>query len=79
MDGRIILTFGIRHGPKSGHGHLCGATGDLKMNEANVVALARFTMTKDQYFDFLKEKGVLPPPLPPDGPKDQRPSRSRKT
>jgi hypothetical protein len=49
------------------------------MNEANVVALARFTMTKDQYFDFLKEKGVLPPPLPPDGPKDQRPSRSRKT
>ena len=78
MDGRIILTFGIRHGPKSGHGHLCGATGDLKMSETNVVALARCTMTKDQYFEFLKGKGVLPLPLPPSEPKGQKPPGPRK-
>jgi hypothetical protein len=78
MAGRLVLTFGIRHGPNSGHGHLCGANGDLKMNEANVVALARCTMTKEQYFDLLREKGVLPSPAPPSGPKDQKPSRSRR-
>lgn len=61
VDGNIILTFGIRHGSKSGHGHLCGSNRDLRMNEGRVVALARCTMSKEQYFDVLREKGVLPP------------------
>jgi hypothetical protein len=25
VKGLLVLTFGIRHGPKSGHGHLCGS------------------------------------------------------
>jgi hypothetical protein len=60
VDGNIVLTFGIRHGAKSGHGHLCGSNRDLRMNEGRVVALARCTMSKDEYFDVLREKGVLP-------------------
>jgi len=59
VKGQLILTFGIRHGPKSGHGHLCGSNGDLKMNEARVIALARCHMTKDEYFQHLKNVGIF--------------------
>jgi hypothetical protein len=61
VKNQLILTFGIRHGAKSGHGHLCGTNGDLKLSESNVLALARCTMSKDQYFEVLKQRGILPP------------------
>jgi hypothetical protein len=30
------------------------------MNESRVVALARCTMSKEQYFDVLRQDGLLP-------------------
>jgi hypothetical protein len=59
VGGKLILTFGIRHGAKSGHGHLCGTNGDLKINEDRVAALARCTMSKDEYFKVLQDRGLL--------------------
>lgn len=60
INGKIILTFGIRHGPRSGHGHLCGANGDLKLSESNVVALARCTLSTEDYFAILRTRGIIP-------------------
>jgi hypothetical protein len=60
VNGILVLTFGIRHGAKSGHGHLCGSNGDLKLNEKRVAALARCTMSKDEYFEVLRDRGLLP-------------------
>jgi hypothetical protein len=60
LDGQLILQFGIRHGKKSKHGHLCGSNGDLKLNEIKVKALARCTLSKDEYFEILRSKGIIP-------------------
>jgi len=59
IGGKLILTFGIRHGKNSGHGHLCGSNGDLKLSETRAVALARCTMSKDEYLQHLKDRGIL--------------------
>jgi hypothetical protein len=58
-QGKLILTFGIRHGGKSGHGHLVGKLGDLKMSESKVYDLATCTMSKDEYLAELKTLGLL--------------------
>ena len=58
-EGKIILTFGIRHGSKSGHGHLVGEHGPLKLNAAKVSALAECTLSRDQYIEILKDKGII--------------------
>jgi hypothetical protein len=63
-DGVLILTFGIRHGSTSGHGHLVGAQGELKMSESKVYRLASCTMSKDEYFDELKALGIIPARAP---------------
>ena len=60
-NGRLILTFGIRHGSKSGHGHLVGATGDLKLNARGVKELAECNMEKDDYIEHLMGIGVIEP------------------
>ncbi len=57
---KLVLVFGIRHGKKGGHGHLEGENRDLKLNSARAVALARCTLSKEDYFEVLRERGVLP-------------------
>jgi len=57
--GRMIITFGIRHGSKGGHGHLVGRNRDLRINETGAMALASCTMTKNQYLEYLQAIGVL--------------------
>ena len=60
VDGVVILTFGIRHGKKGGHGHLCGRDGNLRMGEHKVVKLATCTMSKDEYIQHLRDIGEIP-------------------
>src|SRR5258708_37821008 len=55
FDGKAILTFGIRHGKKGGHGHLVGRYGNLRMSETKVMALANCTMSKDEYVQYLMD------------------------
>jgi hypothetical protein len=57
--GRTILTIGIRHGKKGGHGHLVGRYGDLRLNESKAVALASCSMTKAQYIEHLRAIGDI--------------------
>jgi hypothetical protein len=60
VDGKAILTFGIRQGNKSGHGHLAGRyKGALKISENRAVALAACTMSKDEYIQHLKDIGAI--------------------
>lgn len=58
-QGDVILTFGISRGLKSGHGHLVGVNGNLKMNESGLLALARCTKSKEEYFEHLKQLGII--------------------
>jgi len=58
-EGKLILTFGIRHGGKGGHGHLVGRTGDLKLSETKIYDLASCTMSKDEYLAELRNLGIL--------------------
>lgn len=60
-NGRLILTFGIRHGSKSGHGHLVGETGNLKLNARRVKELAQCNMEKDEYIEHLIGIGIIEP------------------
>jgi hypothetical protein len=60
-ENALVLTFGIRHGGKGGHGHLVGRNRDLKMNETKVYDLAICNMSKDEYFEELRAIGVIPP------------------
>ena len=59
LGGQIILSFGIRHGRTSGHSHLVGRYGELKMNQTRVLRLAQCTISADEYFDHLREIGEL--------------------
>lgn len=59
-EGKIIFTFGIRHGTRTGQGHLVGRNRDLRLSETQALALARCTITKEAYFDILRERGLLP-------------------
>jgi len=57
--GKVIITFGIRHGNKGGHGHMVGRNRDLRINETGAMALAFCTMTKIEYFDYLRKIGEI--------------------
>jgi hypothetical protein len=60
FGGRVVLTFGIRHGRMGGHGHLVGRhQGELKINETGAMALASCVMSKDEYFAHLRRIGML--------------------
>ncbi len=59
-NGQIVLTFGIRHGSKTGQGHLVGENHALKLNATKAVALARCNMTKDEYIEHLRERRIIP-------------------
>ena len=56
-NGVLIVTFGIRRGRKSGHGHI---PRQLHINEARAIELARCPLTRDAYFDLLRKQGVIP-------------------
>lgn len=58
-NGKLILRFGIRHGRKTGHGFLAGENGPLRLNETRAKALARCTLSKDEYIQLLTTKGVI--------------------
>ena len=58
-EGTLVLTFGISHGKKGGHGHLVGRYGELKMSETKIMALASCSMSIDEYFQELKRMGEL--------------------
>ncbi len=60
-NGKVILTFGIRHGSKSGHGHLVGERGDLKLNAKRVEGLAECNMKKKEYIKHLIGIGLIDP------------------
>ncbi len=60
-NGTLILTFGIRHGSKSGHGHLVGERGDLKLNARRVKELAQCSMSRDEYIEHLIGIGLIDP------------------
>ena len=55
--GTLVSKFGIRHGNQSGHGHIPKG---LYISETETLALATCTMSQDQYFARLREKGKLP-------------------
>jgi hypothetical protein len=59
-EGILILSFGIRHGAKSPHGHLVGRYGELKMSETKVAQLAQCTMSREEYIEELREIGEIP-------------------
>jgi hypothetical protein len=58
-EGKLILTFGIRNGKNSGHGHLVGRNKDLRLNETKLLELATCSMSKAEYVDHLKAVGDI--------------------
>lgn len=58
-NGQIVLTFGIRHGLRTGQGHLVGENHALKLNATKAIALARCDMTKDEYIEHLRERNII--------------------
>ena len=59
-DGLFIFDFGIRHGSKGGHGHLCGENKVLRLSETRAISFARCYISFRDYVEMLKEKGVIP-------------------
>ena len=57
-NGVLVASFGIRHGSRSAHGHLPGA---LHLSQSQTVQLARCQISRDQYFELLRKKGLLTP------------------
>ncbi len=57
--GKLILRFGIRHSKKSGQGHLVGENHELRLNATRALALAKCTMSKEEYIEHLKGRGLI--------------------
>ncbi len=55
-DGILILTFGIRHDKKAGHGHIPKY---LKISETEAVKMAKCHISKDEYFQLIKNTGLI--------------------
>jgi hypothetical protein len=58
-QGKFIFEFGIRHGRKSAHGHLCGQNRTLRMTESEALQFARCHISLDDYVKKLKRLGVI--------------------
>jgi hypothetical protein len=63
-EGIFIFEFGIRHGSKSTHGHLCGENKVLHLSESNALSFSRCHITMNEYVRILREKGVIPEAAP---------------
>ena len=57
--GKLVLRFGIRHGSRTGQGHLVGQNHPLKLNATKALDLAHCTMSKDEYVEHLKSVGII--------------------
>ncbi len=53
----FVLRFSWRHDKKAPNGHL---PKQLHLNEHKTLEMARCTFSKEQYFEYLREKGLLP-------------------
>ncbi len=60
-NGTLILTFGISHGSNSGHGHLVGGRGELRLNARRIKQLAQCSMSRDEYIEHLIGIGLIDP------------------
>ena len=60
FDRVLVATFLIRRGSKAKHGHVHGA---LHISESQAMALAKCIISKEQYFDILRAKNMLPAEL----------------
>ena len=58
VDGVIVVTFGIRHSKKAKNGHL---PKELHIGEGDAFRLGTCTMSREQYYERLRRKGLLPP------------------
>ena len=58
-DGKLILTFGIRHGRDTGHGHLVGTNKPLGLSETALLAFSRCTPPLEKYVEMLIERGKI--------------------
>ena len=56
-QGFFIGSFGIRRDRYAGHGHI---PGQIFITQSEALQLARCHMSKDDYFDILRQRGVLP-------------------
>ena len=57
--GDIILAFGIRHSRRTGQNHLVGENHELKLNLRRAKSLAACTLSKQEYFQILRDRGIL--------------------
>lgn len=57
-EGKYVASFHIRHSSKkdSGHGHI---PKQLGLTPRETIELAICTMTKEAYFEILKERGSI--------------------
>jgi hypothetical protein len=69
-EGTIVVSFGIRHSKKAKNGHI---PGELQIGPHQALNLANCPMSKEDYLEVLRGKGLLqkveqaptPPPQPP--------------
>lgn len=52
----IVATFGIRHGKRSGHGHI---PGKLHVNLRTALGLARCPISRAEYEKIMRDQGEL--------------------
>jgi hypothetical protein len=57
-DGKHIADFGIRRGSRRdlGHGHI---PGDIHLNLRDANSLAQCTLSREQWIQRMKEKGLI--------------------
>ena len=56
VDGRIVATFGIRRGRRSGHFHI---PKQIRVSETQAMRLASCAMSFDEWVAVWQEKGLL--------------------
>ena len=56
VDGRIVASFGIRRGRKSGHFHI---PKQIRVSETQAMRLASCVMSFDEYVAILQKKRLL--------------------
>jgi hypothetical protein len=54
--GEMVLDFGYRHAKTAPNGHLPRA---LHLSESDTIKMARCHISKDEYFEMLKAKGII--------------------
>lgn len=55
-EGVVVLDFGYRHDRRAPNGHL---PGQLHLSETDTIRMARCQISKEEYFQILKDKGLI--------------------